>query len=68
MQVRSIATWNDRAYDWKERGTEQAAEVVTWGLGEGEISPLLPQAVDAPTLAGLYQLLTGREPITPAAG
>jgi hypothetical protein len=68
MQVRSIATWNDRAYDWKERGTEQAAEVVTWGLGEGEISPLLPEAVDAPTLAGLYELLTGREPITPAAG
>jgi hypothetical protein len=68
MQVRSIATWNDRAYDWKERGTEQAAEIVTWGLGEGEISPLLPEAVDTPTLAGLYELLTGREPITPAAG
>jgi hypothetical protein len=66
MQVRDIATWNDRSYDWKERGTEQAAEVVTWGLGEGEISPLLPEAVDVRTLAGLYQLLTGREPITPA--
>jgi hypothetical protein len=67
MQVRAIATWNDRSYDWKERGTEQAAEVVAWGLGEGEMSPLLPEAVDAPTLAGLYELLTGREPITPAA-
>ena len=67
MQVRGIATWNDRSFDWKQRGTEQAAEIVTWGLGEGEIAPLLPQALDAPALARLYELLTGREPITSAA-
>lgn len=67
MDVRGIAAWNDRSFDWKDRGTEQAAEIVTWGLGEGQISPLLPQATDAPTLARLYELLTGREPITPAA-
>ena len=57
----------DRSYDWKQRGTEQAAEIVTWGIGDGEVSPLLPEAVDTPTLARLYELLTGREPITPAA-
>jgi len=68
MRVRGIATWNDRSFDWKQRGTEQAAEIVTWGLGEGEIAPLLPEALDAPTLGRLYELLTGREPITPAAG
>jgi hypothetical protein len=67
MDIRGIAAWNDRSFDWKDRGTEQAAEIVTWGLGEGEIAPLLPEATDAPTLAGLYELLTGREPITPAA-
>ena len=67
MDIRAIAAWNDRSYDWKQRGTEQAAEIVTWGLGEGEISPLLPEAVRAPNLARLYELLTGREPITPAA-
>ena len=67
MQVRGIATWNDRSYDWKERGTEQAAEIVTWGVGEGEIAPLLPETVDVRTLAGLYRLLTDRDPITPAA-
>jgi len=66
MDIRGIAAWNDRSYDWKHRGTEQAAEIVTWGLGEGEISPLLPEAVDGPTLARLYELITGREPITPA--
>ena len=67
MDIRGIAAWNDRSFDWKQRGTEQAAEIVTWGLGEGEIAPLLPEATDAPTLTHLYELLTGREPITPAA-
>jgi hypothetical protein len=67
MEVRGIAAWNDRSSDWKQRGTEQAAEIVTWGLGEGEIAPLLPEALDAPALGRLYELLTGREPITPAA-
>lgn len=67
MEIRGIAHWNDRSDDWKDRGTEQAAEIITWGLGEGEIAPLLPETVDVRTLAGLYELLTGREPITPAA-
>ena len=67
MDIRGIAAWNDRSFDWKQRGTEQAAEIVTWGLGEGEIAPLLPEAVDATHLTRLYELLTGREPITPAA-
>jgi hypothetical protein len=67
MEIRGTADWNDPSLDWKDRGTEQAAEIITWGLGEGEIAPLLPETVDAPTLARLYELLTGREPITPAA-
>jgi hypothetical protein len=67
MQIRGIPAWNDRSFDWKQRGTEQAAEIVTWGLGEGEIAPLLPEALDAPALARLYELLTGRQAITPAA-
>jgi hypothetical protein len=68
MEIRGIDAWNDRiADDWKERGTEQSAEIIAWGLGDGEIAPLLPEATDAPTLARLYELLTGRAPITPAA-
>ena len=67
MQRRGVDGWNDRTEPWKERGTEQAAEVVTWGLGEGEISPLLPEVPDAATLTNLYEMLTGRAPITPAA-
>jgi hypothetical protein len=68
MDIRGIAAWNDRNFAWKERGTEQAAEIITWGLGEGEIAPLLPETTDPETLARLYRLLTARDPITPAAG
>ena len=68
MDVRAIDAWNDRtADDWKDRGTEQAAEIVAWGLGEGEIAALLPHPTADHELAGLFELLTGREPITPAA-
>lgn len=63
MDVRGIAAWNDRSFAWKERGTEQAAEIITWGLGEGEISPLLPTPVEDRELAEMFELLTGRLPI-----
>jgi hypothetical protein len=66
MQRQRVDAWNDRSLPWKERGTEQAAEVITWGLGEGEITPLLPEVPDAKALASLYEMLTGRAPITPA--
>jgi hypothetical protein len=65
MQRQRVDAWNDRSFPWKERGTEQAAEVITWGLGEGEITPLLPEVPDAETLASLYEMLTGGAPITP---
>jgi hypothetical protein len=66
MEARGVEAWNDKRFPWKERGTEQAAEIVTWGLGEGEISPLLPEPLGTQALAELYELLTGRTPITPA--
>ena len=63
MDIRRIAAWNDRSFDWKQRGTEQSAEIIAWGLGEG-ISPWLPDEVDDHELADLFELLTGRRPIT----
>ena len=67
MDVRGVGTWNDKRVPWKERGTEQAAEIITWALGDGEIGPQLPEPLEAGTLAELYELLTGRAPISPAA-
>ena len=62
MDVRGIAAWNDRSFDWKERGTEQSAEIIAWGLGEG-VPPWLPDQADDHELAALFELLTGQRPI-----
>jgi len=66
MELRGITDWNDLNQPWKERGTEQAAEVIAWGLGEGT-PPLLPEPSDTANLIAAYVLLTGHQPITPAA-
>lgn len=66
MDIRGIAVWNDRSFDWKERGTEQSAEIIAWGLGEG-ISPWLPDEADDRELADLFELLTGHLPINQIA-
>jgi hypothetical protein len=66
LRIRVIATWNDQRLPWEERGAEQAAEIITWGLGEGEIAPRLPHPTGDRELAGLFELLTSREPITPS--
>jgi hypothetical protein len=67
MDVRGVEAWNDKRVPWKERGTEQAAEIITWALGEGEIEPTLTEPPQPSALAELYGLLTGLAPITPAA-
>ena len=67
MDVRGVAAWNDKRVPWKERGTEQAAEIITWGLGEGEIEPPLSEPLRVEGAGRLYDLLTGSAPITPAS-
>jgi hypothetical protein len=67
IEARGLDAWNDKRFPWKERGTEQAAEIIAWGLGDGEIAPALGEPLESKALAGLYDLLTGRAPITPAA-
>ena len=67
MDARGVDAWNDKRFPWKERGTEQAAEIIAWGLGDGEIQPSLSEPLESKALAGLYDLLTGSAPITPAS-
>jgi len=66
LNIRDLRSWNSGEVPWGLRGNEQAAEIITWGLGEGEIAPMLPSPVDAETLASLYEGLTGHAPINPA--
>jgi hypothetical protein len=67
MRLREVDAWNGADLAWKERGIEQAAEIVAWGLGEGNIQPLLPEPAETQELIDAYVLLTGNMPITPAS-
>ena len=67
MRLRGVDDWNDPRLPWKERGIEQAAEIITWDLGEDAIQPLLPEPALAHELVEAYMLLTGSRPITPSA-
>lgn len=62
LRLRQLETWNDQAVDWEERGTEHAAEIISWALddqGTGTRLPSVPlNAHDQ--LADAYELLTGR--------
>jgi hypothetical protein len=63
LELRGIARWNGPGDAWKERGIEQAAEIIAWGLGEGEIQPLLPESATTDELVAAFVLLTGEAPI-----
>lgn len=32
VELRGLSAWNDRSQPWKDRGTEQTAEVIAWAL------------------------------------
>lgn len=63
LKLRNLAAWNDFGLPWKERGTEQTAEIIAWGLGEGEVTPLLPLPIDPEDLIEAYAVLTGSAPV-----
>lgn len=67
MRLRDLPGWNITSDDWKVRGTEQAAEIIAWGLGEGTTSPMITGDLDPSALADGFLLLTGAEPLHLAA-
>lgn len=62
LRLRQLESWNDPRVDWQERGTEHAADIISWALcdqGTGTQLPSIPR--NAPDhLADGYELLTGR--------
>lgn len=66
MTFRGADNWNDRNEDWWNRGTEQAAEVITWGLLDRE--PGFQRINDraCPTMMEGYRILTATDPINAA--
>jgi hypothetical protein len=62
-RLRTASTWNDESRAWKDRGTEQAAEIIAWGLGDGTMLPLISGDVSPDGLAVAFHSLTGRAPL-----
>ena len=62
LRLRQLETWNDHAMDWEARGTEHAAEIISWvvdGQPTGKQQASIPRN-DPEQLADAYELLTGR--------
>jgi hypothetical protein len=62
LRLRQLETWNDHDVDWEERGTEHAAEIISWAL-DGQPTGIQQASIprnDPDELAAAYELLTGR--------
>ncbi len=69
LDFRGLTTWNDRHVDWDERGFEQGAEIIAWGLGDqggGILMPSIPNN-DRPQLVDAFEMLTGASLPEPSA-
>jgi hypothetical protein len=61
LELRGLEAWNDG--EWRERGTEHAAEVLRWGLGEQSLLPGRLPNHDVESLTEAFEYLTGTEPL-----
>lgn len=67
LELRGLERWSDRSLEWPYRGEEQAAEILVWGLLQGEVP--IPTRVgdvgdqDTASLTAAFRLLTGRNPL-----
>jgi len=66
MADRELETWNDHDVEWAQRGTEHAAEIITWGL-DMQCSPHeIISDQEAASLAAAFEFLTGTETLCEA--
>lgn len=67
LELRGLEEWNKGSLEWPHRGEEQAAEIIVWGLLEGEVP--IPTRVgkvgdqDTASLTAAFRLLTGTDPL-----
>jgi hypothetical protein len=61
MRLRGLSTWNSDDQPWSDRGFEQAADIIAWAIGDGILSPTIPDN-DETTLVTDYEFLTGSLP------
>jgi hypothetical protein len=61
LRLRQLETWADHAVEWEARGTEHAAEIISWVL-DGQRTGVQQASIprnDPDELAAAYELLTG---------
>lgn len=62
LELRGAESWNDRTDDWHDRGTEQAAEIIAWGLLDQQIGFLGIHDTTCDQLHAGFVALTASEP------
>ena len=62
LDLRGLSAWGS-GVPWKERGREQAAEIIAWGLGDGSMLPMIEGDRHHEALSEAFRFLTGVEPI-----
>ncbi len=64
VELQGLNAWHDKDISWNDRGTEHAAEIIAWGLGETSRPPRWIPNNDLDSLTTAYHQLTGTDPIT----
>jgi hypothetical protein len=62
LEERGLQSWRD-GVPWEERGTEHAAQIVAWGLGDRPIRLMKTPDSGFDRLASGFSLLTGHLPL-----
>ena len=62
LRLRHLRVWRSKDAEWEEKGAEQAAEVLVWGLIDWDFSAQIPDNTCIELLRG-YVTLTGRQPL-----
>ncbi len=60
-----LPTWDALETPWDQRGVEQAAGVIAWGLGDENLKSEAIGTRSCPDLADAFELLTGVAPLQP---
>jgi len=57
LQLRRLHAWAGDDVEWKQRGVEQIAEIVAWGLGDGTMAPMIDGDRDPQALGAAFDLV-----------
>jgi hypothetical protein len=62
LEIRGLVSWNSYEDPWRVRGYEQAAEILSWAIGEPILSAQIPDNSPA-RLTAAFELLTRGLPL-----